>query len=433
VSAAGLPAAAARILPHLPAEPRVERLDNGLVVCLLSNRRAPVVTTALIYRAGTRDEEPGRGGTAHFLEHMMFKGSARYGPGEIDRVTLALGGANNAYTSHDDTIYFFDFAPDRWAAALAIEADRMAGLVLDADEVASERQVILEEIAMYEGEPWDALELAVEAAFFDGHPYSRPVLGTRDELAAVGAAELAAFHRRFYRPDNAVLVVAGDVGDEALERVAESLGRLPAGAAPRPAWPAAAGGGGLRRLERRHGEVSRLLLALPAPPGDHPDLPALRLLTGVLAGGRASRLHHALVDDGQLCSWVSADVGESVDPGFVTVAAELVPGVEPARVEEEVLAQLAALVTAAPAPAEVERAKRIALADWIFGHERVHQQAMTVGTALALFDLGLPARQLAGMLATPAEELPAVAARYLRPEAGGVVGWSLPDPEGEEE
>src|SRR5207244_7983610 len=121
--------------------------------------QAPLVASVLYYRVGTRDEPAGRGGVAHFLEHMMFKGSARFGPGEIDRRTQALGGINNAFTSHDSTAYYFNFAADRWTEALTIEADRMAGLTLNPDEVASERQVILEEIAMYASEPWDALEL----------------------------------------------------------------------------------------------------------------------------------------------------------------------------------------------------------------------------------------------------------------------------------
>ena len=115
----------------LPGLPVVERLANGLTVCLLTNRQAPVVTTALWYRAGSRDEPAGQGGVAHFLEHLMFKGSRRYGAGEIDRLTQALGGANNAFTSHDATAYHFNFARDRWHEVLAIEADRMAGLTFD--------------------------------------------------------------------------------------------------------------------------------------------------------------------------------------------------------------------------------------------------------------------------------------------------------------
>ena len=455
---------------RLPGEVRVERLPGGLTLCLLSNRRAPVVTTALWYRAGTRDEPSGHGGVAHFLEHMMFKGSARYGPGEIDRRTQALGGDNNAFTSHDATAYHFNFAPDRWLEALAIEADRMTGLALDPDEVESERRVILEEVAMYEADPWDALEARVLAARFPGHAYGRPVLGTADELRVTGRAELASFHRRFYRPDNAVLAVAGDVGEEAVEAVVRAFagvggddGGGDGGSGREPEWGPGGGrsrsasGGeartasdalapgsarssaatqveglaapppGVARIERRQGEVARLLVALPAPAADGPEHAALRVAATLLGAGRASRLTRRLVDEEQVCTWVVADIGETAEPGSFTVAAELVPGVEPARVEDAVVEELAALAGGRrPATGdELARARRIAVADWVFAHERVHQQALAAGFALTLFDLGYSEREMARVLAVDGEALAAVAARWLAP-ALAVVGWSLP-------
>jgi zinc protease len=424
----GRPLTAADV-PALPGRPVVERLDNGLTVCLLANDQAPVVTTALWYRAGSRDEAPGQSGIAHFLEHLMFKGSRRYGPGDIDRRTQALGGANNAFTSHDATAYHFSFARDRWREALAIEADRMAGLTLDPDEVAAERQVILEEIAMAESEPWDALGTAVEAALFPDHPYGRPVLGTRADLKATGPGELAAFHRHFYRPDNAVMAVAGDLDEGALEAVAAAFAGIAPGDSPppRPALAAAApldAAAGLRRITRRKGEVARALLALRGPAADHRDQPVLRLLATLLGGGRTSRLYRKLVDEEQLCAWVEADVGETVDPGSFTVALELVPGAEPARVEARLLAELAAL--AGTDGEELERAKRILAADWVFAHERVHQQALAAGFSLALFDLDFLDRELRAALAADGERVAEVAARWLRPERGGVLGWSLP-------
>jgi len=413
--------------PSLPGKPRLTRLDNGLTVCLLENRQAPIVTSALFYKVGTRDEPPGHGGIAHFLEHMMFKGSARYGPGEIDRRTQALGGSNNAFTSHDATGYYFNFAADRWTEALAIEADRMTALTLDPEQVASERQVILEEIAMYDSEPWDALEMAVQAGLFLPHPYGRPVLGTREDLLATGAADLRIFHDRFYRPGNGVLLVVGDLGPDVLDAVGATFGRVPAGGERRngsspPVSPPA----GIRRIERRKGEVARMLLALPAPSGAHPDHPPLRLVTALLAGGRTSRLHEALVDGGQLCAWVSAELSESLDASQLSIAAEVVPGVEPKRVEAEVLRLLADLIADPPSPAEVERARQISMADWVFGHEKVHQQAISLGLAATLFDLDYLDRHLAGLLAAGPERVLEVSARYLYPERGAVLGWSLP-------
>lgn len=406
-------------------------LANGLTVCLLENRLSPVVTSALFYRAGTRDEPLGQGGIAHFLEHLMFKGSKSYGPGEIDRRTQALGGVNNAFTSHDLTAYYFDFAPDRWTEALAIEADRMAGLTLEPQEVSSERQVVLEEIAMYEGDPWDSLELAVHQAFFATHPYGKPVLGTREELSALSPAAIAAFHARFYQPANAVLVVAGDVGPSAFDAVEEAFGSLPAHAPePRLSGRSAEPRRGVERLERQHGDVARLMMALPAPAGAAADHPALRLAVGVLAGGRASRLHRALVDDGQICSWVSVDLAEGLEPGMVSIAAEAVPGASTEEVEAVILSELATLAREHPSPAELERARRIVLADWVFGHERVHHQALSAGAAVALFDLDHPYRQLDRLVSESPEAVCDAARCYLDPSRHAVVGWSLPAPAG---
>jgi zinc protease len=412
----------------IPGRRRLAHLANGLTVCVLENRQAPVVTTALSYRAGARDDPPGQGGSGHFLEHMMFKGSARFGPGEIDRRTQALGGSNNAFTSHDATTYYFSFAADRWTEALAIEADRLAALTLDPQQVASERRVIREEIAMYDSEPWDALEVAVQGRLFRGHPYGRPVLGTRGELRATGREDLARFQRRLYRPDNAVLVVAGEVAaDAALADVERFLGGLPAGAERRAgAAPPADLPDGMARLRRRKGEVPRLLLALPAPAGDHPDHPVVRLLLSVLGSGRRSRLYRELVDEGQMCSWVHTDLAEGLDASHLTIAAEVVPGVEPARVEGELLRLLAELVGAPPEVEEVERARQVALADWVLHHERVEQQALSLAVALALFDAEHLDRQMQRLLAASPVALHQAARRYLRPELGSVLGWSLP-------
>jgi zinc protease len=358
---------------------------------------------------------------------MMFKGSAGFGPGEIDRLTQALGGVNNAFTSHDVTAYYFNFAADRWTEALAIEADRMANLTLSPEHVASERQVILEEIAMYESEPWDALEMAVHERLFSSHPYGRQVLGTREELQATGPEALRAFHDRFYRPDNAVLVVAGDIGEDAIESVKKVMGSLASGADQRSGPnPPSTLPSSIERFERRKGEVARLFLALPAPAGSHPDHGALRLASTVLGGGRTSRLQHALVEDEQLCVWVTSDLSEGLDASLMTVAAEVVPGVEPARVEARVLELVEGLRQDPPGEEELSRCRRMAAADWVFGHEKVHQQAISVGLALALFDLENLDRQMERLQETDTGRLLEVADLYLRPERGSVLGWSLP-------
>jgi zinc protease len=183
---------------------------------------------------------------------------------------------------------------------------------------------------------------------------------------------------------------------------------------------------GPERLERRKGEVARLLLALPAPHGAHLDHPALRLASTVLAGGRTSRLQHALVEEEQICVWISSDLSEGMDASMMTVTAEVVPGVDPARVEARVFELIEDLRRTPPDAEELERCRQIAVADWVFGHEKVHQQALSVGLALALFDLEYLDLHLERLLATGPDRLLEVAERYLRPERGSVVGWSLP-------
>ncbi len=414
-------------VPRLPGKVRLERLANGLTVCLLEHALTPIVTSALWYRSGTRDEEPSQAGIAHFLEHMMFKGSALYPAGAIDHKTQALGGSNNAFTSHDATVYYFSFAADRWQEALRIEADRMSGLLLDPAQVDSERQVIVEEIAMYQDDPWDALEVAVHQELYGEHPYGRPVLGTEVSLAGVGPDELRAFHRRHYRPGSAVLVVAGDVGEHALESIEETFGAVPAGGEERPPVPPAFMPPGVRRLERRQGEVARLLLALPATSAADDEHAALRLLVTLLAGGRASRLQRTLVDDGQLCLTVSTDLQDSVGTGCLTLGAELLPGTAPETVERTLLAELERARREPFDVEEIERAKHILIADWVFGHERVHQLALTAGFSLALFDLDHPERQLRAVAECDADAIRAVAQRYLDPERSALLGWSLPE------
>ncbi len=403
------------------------RLDNGLRVCLIRNAQAPLVSTAIWYRVGARDEEAATGGTAHFLEHMMFKGSARYGAGEIDRRTRELGGTNNAFTSQDSTAYYFSFAGDRWHEALEIEADRMAGLTLEPEEVERERQVIEEELAMYDDDPWDALDKAVHRELFSDHPYGRPIIGTRETLSAIDVEALRSFHSRHYRPDNAVLVLAGDLAEDALEVVQQAFGGCEEGGGVRAPLAAAAPLPGPRRLERQRGDVGRLLLAMPAPGADHPDYAPLRLLLTVLAGPRTSRLAAQLVEDRQLCVGVSSEIAETAEPGMSAVAAELLPGIAPAEVEGVVLAELAELRDRPPTPAEVDRARRILVADWVFGMERIHQQALVAGQALCLFDREYPQRHLERALDCPPERLAEIADRWIAPERASVTGWSLPE------
>ncbi len=412
--------------PGVPGESQLVELANGLRVVIHHSPQAPIVSTLVLYRAGTRDEETGRGGCAHFLEHRRFKGSARYGAGEIDRLTQALGGMNNAFTTHDATAYYFQFAKEHWRTALEVERDRMLGLLLEEHEVESERRVILEEIASYDNDPWAALDLAVQRALFDGSAYGKPVLGSAAELERIGAGDMRLFHQRHYGPDRATVVVGGDVEGDALDQVAGLFGDLAARSAlPGPPAGNPAAGRPVRVL-REHGSVSRLLLSLVAPPPEHPDHPALRLVVNVLVVGRASRLQRILVDESKLCLFVAGELREYQTSGSIVISTEAVPEADPARIEAMLLGELALMRQGGISGEELERARCLVRADWLFSHERVHQQTLQLGYAAAFTDLGFPGRYLERVTAVTREDAERVARRYLDPERGAVVGWSHP-------
>ncbi len=406
---------------------QAETLDNGLRVVLLPQNGAESIAVALCYRAGSRDEEPGESGLAHFLEHMMFKGSAAYEPGAIDQLTQRLGGTNNAFTSHDATLYHFQFERGSWGEALRIESDRMRGLSLLPAEVDSEREVILEEIRMVEDDPWDALEQAVARRVFGDHPYGRSVLGSRESLRSLDAAALRSFHRRHYRPGRAVLVCAGGLPPDAMELVEAALGGAAAGGEGSRAGlgPPVFDPRRRRRVELRRGETPRLLVAHPAPAPDDPAHVHLRLALAVLCSGRASRVQRDLVEEDPLALWASATVTGHRLGGMATLAAEAAPGVDPERLERELRARVEGLASRPPDAEELGRAKRILFADWVFLHEAMAERAVTAALEQALFRPGFSRDSFEALSAATASDVAAACAAFL--SAGTrVVGWSRP-------
>ena len=405
---------------------RSEQLSNGLEVCLVKRKQAPVVATALCYRAGSLDEPPGGEGVAHFLEHMMFRGSSEFGEGEIDRLTQALGGSNNADTSHDCTTYYFSFARDRWTTALEIEADRMAGLLLEPAVVEAERAIILEEVKMHQDDPWDALEEQVMAALYGDHAYGRPVLGTVDSLKCVDRMALAEFHSRCYRPENAVLAIAGDVGPEAFEEVERFFAEASGRERPRSRSLGKMGPSSAQRVERHQGEVARLLCAMRAPALGELEYPAMKLMAAMLGTGRASRLNRCLVEEARSCAFVSVEMTETLVAGALLIAAEVIPGWRPPKVERMLLNELERVADGFFEEDELARAKSLLIADWVFGHEQAQEMALTIATAGALVDPELPARHLEKIQSCSLLEVQEAAAQYMGAASPKVVGWSLP-------
>jgi predicted Zn-dependent peptidase len=203
------------------------KLENGLTILLVERHLDPVVAVMLWYKVGARNESEREAGVSHFLEHMMFKGTPRFGKGEVDRETTILGGSNNAFTTPDHTAYWFELASDRWEKALEIEADRMKSLLLDPAEFEAEKAVVLEELAMGDDDPWRSLSQEVQALLFPRHPYRRPVIGYPDTLKAMKPSDMRDYYARFYQPGNAILVIAGDIDPEsAMQSVRAHFGSI---------------------------------------------------------------------------------------------------------------------------------------------------------------------------------------------------------------
>jgi zinc protease len=404
---------------------RVSTLDNGLRVYLKPVPGSPVVTTMVAYKVGSADEDLDQTGLSHYLEHLMFKGTDQLLPGDIDRITYRSGGANNAYTSEDYTIFFFDFPPNRWEEALRIEADRMRNLRVDErHEFNQEKGAVINELQRNEDVPWELESKALLPLLFGKTgPYGHPVIGERAHVRGATAAVIKAHYDKWYHPNNAALVVCGNFDpDQALAAIRKHFGPIPAAKLPprkplpevKPDRPA--------RLDMpsKFG-VTRLLVGWNTVRRSDPDYPALVVLEGLLTGGKTGRLYRAMVEGAENALSVSASNNGGRYPGWFTIQVEVVPGKDPAAVEEMLLAEVQKLRDGPPGAAELKRVQRGILADTIFARESVHGLADSIAQGVTTNDLAYLKNYLPNILAVTAADVERVAKKYLAPRERVVV------------
>ncbi len=407
---------------------RSEVLDNGLRVFLKPVPGAPVVTTMVAYKVGSADEDLDSTGLSHYLEHLMFKGTAKLRPGDIDKLTFRNGGANNAYTTEDYTIFHFDFPPDRWEVALQVEADRMRNLRIDAEhEFKEEKGAVLNELTRDEDTPWDLETKAILPLLFGKKtPYGHPVIGEAEHVRAATAKVIKAHYDKWYHPNNASLVVCGAFDpDAALATIKKLFGPIPRAELParkplpeaKPARPA--------RLEMasKFGQP-RLLLGFNTVRSGDADYAALNVLDGILGTGRTSRLYKALVEGAEIATNVSTSHSAGRYPGWFAVQVELLPGKQ-TKAEDLVLAELAKLREAPVSAAELKRAQHVILTNWIFSRESVHGLADSIAQGVTTNDLDWLKGYLPKVLAVTAEDVQRVARKYFDAK-DRVTVWSLP-------
>lgn len=366
-------------------------LANGLEVVVVSDHRAPVVTHMLWYKAGAADEPPGKSGVAHFLEHLMFKGTATVAPGEFSRIVARNGGRENAFTSFDFTGYYQTVASDRLAMVMRLEADRMRNLVLEARSFEAERQVVLEERrSRTDNDPAARFAEQVAAAQYLNHPYGIPVIGWEHEIRALTMADLRAFYDTHYGPNNAVLTVAGDVTTETVRRLAEAhYGPLAPVAVPprtRPQEPPQLAARRLDHSDRRIARPSfrRSYLAPSAGGGAREHALPLMLLAEVLGGGSTSLLYRALVVERQVAASSGAFYsGIALDPVRFHIFASPSEGRSLAELEAAVDEVIGEVIENGVDEAALARAKTGFIAATIYARDNVRGAARVYGRALA--------------------------------------------------
>lgn len=373
-------------------QPQTFTLANGLQVVVVTDRRVPVVSHMVWYKVGAADDPDGHSGIAHLLEHLMFKGTPTVPPGEFSRNVSRNGGEENAFTSYDYTAYYQDIARSRLELVMRMEADRMHNLTLTEKQVVPERQVVLEERSQRtDNDPAAILDEEMQATKFLNHPYRRPVIGWQKEIAALQTADVLRFYRRWYAPNNAVLVVTGDIDAAELRPLAErTYGLNKKTEVPVRRQLVEPDQRAERQVELadprvRQPEWSRSFRAPSYIWGDSQRAYALQVLADILGGGATSRLYRSLVVEQALAVSASSWYDPSRrGPSEVAIAASPRPGVDLGRLGAAAAAIVGEMAGSGPTEDEVARAKQRMIAEAVFARDSIGTAARILGQGVAI-------------------------------------------------
>lgn len=425
------------VVPALAVEPvKVETfaLENGMKVVVIPNHRVPAVSHMIWFRIGSADEPWGESGLAHYLEHMMFKGTDKLKVGEYSQVVSKHGGDHNAFTSYDYTGYYVNIAKENLPLVMDLEANRMVNLRVDEAEFLKEREVIIEERSMRtDNQPSALLREQMMAALFLNHPYHTPIIGWRHEMANLTREQVFAMYHRYYHPNNAVLVVAGDITAEELKPLAKKYyGALKKGEAMTRKWTNEPPSVAERRVVLRDEKVqqpdfSRYYLAPSFVHGETRHAIPLALLAQVMGGSQTSRLYQELVVKRK----IATDAGvyyNAIDrgPSVFVVSATPAENVELADLEVAIDEVLAQTLTKGITPEELARAKTLAKAEVIYARDGLQSLAYIIGQLYMIgLDEGFFNTWTDAIEATTASNLTEAGQYILKPERS-VTGWLLP-------
>ncbi|GIU40086.1 peptidase M16 [Shewanella sairae] len=358
-------------------------LDNGMKIMVLEDSSIPNANMYLFWKVGSRNEVPGITGISHFFEHMMFNGSKKYGPKMFDRTMEAAGGANNAYTTENLTVYTDWFPANAIETIFDLEADRIENLDISEQMVESERGVVASErLTGLENSNWRVIQEELKGAAFRAHPYSWSVIGHESDIAAWTLDDLTQYHKTYYAPNNAVVVIAGDVKLAEVKRLANKyFAPIPAQAPPREVKTVEPLQKGERRVFVQKASVStpNVMLGYHVPATSNSDYYALDLLASILTTGNSSRMYQALVDK-QVAIEIDTYMPMSFDPNLFYVMGVANPSVTAAELEDAMISEINRVALEGVTVAELEKVKNIKLMGFYRAMETINGKANTIGT-----------------------------------------------------
>jgi zinc protease len=391
-------------------------LPNGLQVLMAEDHKSPLAVFQIWYRVGSMDESFGKTGLSHVLEHMMFKGTKKYGSKEFSRTIQRYGGTDNAFTSMDSTVYFQILPSEHLDLSLKFESDRMANLLLREEDFQAERAVVMEERRLrLEDDPQSSLYEETEAAAFRVHPYHWPVIGWMPDLAHLKLEDLKQYYRTHYTPNNAFIVVVGDIDPDALfKEIEKYFGSIKPSPPPEDRISQEPPLDGERRVYLdREAELPYVVAAYHVPTLLDEDGYALDVLSTILGGGRSGRLYRSLIYEQKVALNVFADYGGlHRDPYLFTIGGTVAPGASDAALEKALYAEVERLKEEPVSDFELAKAKNQIEADFIMRQDSIFSQAMTIGRFHLLKDWRLKDRYVENIRAVTAEDVRRVARKY---------------------
>jgi predicted Zn-dependent peptidase len=337
----------------------------------------------LFYKVGSRNEHPGITGLSHFFEHMMFNGSKKYGPKTFDQTMEFNGGANNAYTTQNVTVYTDWFPASAMETIFDLESDRIASLNIDPKMVESERGVVLSERSTaLENSPWNMLSDAVNASAFQEHPYHWTVIGYETDIKNWTKEDLEKYFRTYYAPNNCVVVISGNVKVDEVKRLAEKyMASIPANATPKPVHLVEPPQTGERRVTiQKQVPSPYLMIGYHTPEATNKDYYSLSILNAVLSSGNSSRLYSELVDKKQLANMVRSDFGESFDPNLFNIYAIAAKGVKEEDIESAIYSEIDKIKKDGITENELQKIKNQKLIEFYGQIETINGKSNNIGT-----------------------------------------------------